>query len=143
VNTQAGSPFSAAAGILLLVLTGFGGARADDGASADAERRELWTGRMYTSSYRAGICVNGRGELRGTLYLRRADGVVDRYTVFGRTTGEDVTASHSSGHVFIGRFVSPELVQGELTLKNGHRMTVRAARSRDVEVDGDCRLTRQ
>jgi hypothetical protein len=140
MSARAGRPLFAAAGILVFVFAAFGGAPAEDGgASAAAERRELWTGSMYTSTYRAGICIGAGGDLRGMLYLRRADGVVDRYTVFGKVAGEDVTAGHSSGHVFMGRFVSPELVQGELTLKNGHRMNVRAARSHTAEMDEDCR----
>ena len=111
-------------------------------AEAEKERRELWTGRLYTSTYRAGICINDRGALRGAVYLRQLGGAVDRYTVSGTVEDGRVTARHGSGHVFQGYFVSESEVEGELTLKNGRKLRVLAARGQNAEVDEDCRLLR-
>ena len=107
------------------------------------ERRELWTGSLYSSTYRAGICIKSNGDVYGALYLRQATGAVDRYTVFGKIDGERITARHHSGHEFKGRFVSADAVRGELTLKNGHKLDVRASRSPEPEVDEFCRLVQQ
>jgi hypothetical protein len=112
-------------------------------AAPGEERRELWTGSMYTSTYRAGVCIKSTGEVYGALYLRQANGEVDRYTISGTVDGENITARHHSGHEFKGRFVSEDTVQGKLTLKNGHRFDVRAARGPEPEVDEFCRLVRQ
>ena len=112
-------------------------------ASSGEERRELWTGSLYSSTYRAGICIKSNGEVYGALYLRQAGGVVDRYTISGKVDGDRITAKHHSGHEFKGRFASENTVQGELTLKNGHKMNVRALRGPEPEVDEFCRLLRQ
>ena len=112
-------------------------ARADDG-----ERRELWTGSMYSSTYRAGICIRNNGDIYGALYLRQAGGAVDRYTLTGKVDGDRITARHHSGHEFKGRFTG-DTVQGELTLKSGRKLDVRALRGPEPEVDEFCRLVRQ
>jgi len=110
---------------------------------AQTERRELWTGSLYSSTYRAGICIKSNGEVYGALYLRQITGAVDRYTISGRAEGERITARHYSGHEFRGRFVSRDRLQGELTLKNGHKLEVRASRGPEPEVDELCRLVQQ
>ena len=107
------------------------------------ERRELWTGSLYSSTYRAGICIKSNGDVYGALYLRQANGAVDRYTISGEVDGASITARHNSGHEFKGRFVSDDTVQGELTLKNGHKLNVRALRGPEPEVDAFCRLVQQ
>jgi len=112
-------------------------------AASDEERRELWTGSLYSSTYRAGICIKSNGDVYGALYLRQANGAVDRYTISGRVDGERITARHNSGHEFTGRFVSEDTVQGKLTLKNGHKLNVQASRGPEPEVDEFCRLVRQ
>ena len=112
-------------------------------ALAGEERRELWTGSLYSSTYRAGICIKSNGDMYGALYLRQAAGAVDRYTISGKVDGEHITARHHSGHEFTGRFASENTVQGELTLKNGHKLAVRALRGPAPEVDEFCRLVRQ
>ena len=112
-------------------------------ASSGEESRELWTGSLYSSTYRAGICIKSNGDVYGALYLRQATGVVDRYTISGKVDGERITARHHSGHEFRGRFTPEGTVQGELTLNNGHKMTVRALRGPEPEVDEFCRLVRQ
>jgi len=113
------------------------------GASPDEERRELWTGRLYSSTYRAGLCIKSNGDLYGTVYLRQINGAVDRYTIFGKIDGERITARHNSGHEFRGRFLSQDMVQGRLTLKNGYTIDVRALRGPEPEMDEFCRLAQQ
>jgi len=110
---------------------------------AKKERRELWTGSLYSSTYRAGVCIKRDGEVYGALYLRQAGGAVDRYTITGTVEGDRITARHHSGHEFKGRFVSEDRVQGELTLKTGHTIEVRAVRGPEPEVDEFCRLVQQ
>ena len=113
------------------------------GASPAEERRELWTGSLYSSTYRAGICIKSNGDMYGALYLRQANGAVDRYSIVGKVEGNRITASHHSGHEFKGSFVSEDTVRGELTLKNGYKMDVQALRSREPEMDAFCRLVQQ
>jgi hypothetical protein len=98
---------------------------------------------MYSSTYRAGICIKSNGDVYGALYLRQAGGAVDRYTLSGQFDGERITVRHNSGHEFQGSFISEDTVQGELTLKNGHKMHVHALRGPEPEVDEFCRLVRQ
>ena len=112
-------------------------------AAPDEERRELWTGSLYSSTYRAGICIKSDGDVYGAVYLRQAGGAVDRYTISGKIDGDRITARHNSGHEFKGRFVSEDTVQGKLTLSNGHKMNVRALRGPEPEVDEFCRLVQQ
>jgi len=112
-------------------------------ASSGEEQRELWTGRLYSSTYRAGICIKSNGDMHGALYLRQANGAVDRYTVVGKIDGDLITATHHSGHKFKGRFTSKDTVRGELTLKNGYKLKVRAQRSPNPEVDEFCQLIQQ
>lgn len=126
------------AAALLAAACGTAGAVSD--AAADEERREIWTGSLYSSTYRAGICINAHGDLRGAVYLRQITGAVDRYTVSGKVEDDRITAAHHSGHEFRGRFASPDSVRGELKLKNGRTLEVRAARSQNAEVDESCRL---
>jgi len=111
-------------------------------ASPGEERRELWTGSLYSSTYRAGICIKSDGNVYGALYLRQANGAVDRYTISGRVDGDRITARHNAGHEFKGRFID-DTVQGELTLKNGYKLNVRALRGPEPEVDEFCRLVQQ
>ena len=111
--------------------------------AADGERRELWTGSLYSSTFRAGICIKSNGDIYGAVYLRQAGGAVDRYTISGKVDGDGITARHHSGHEFKGYFASGDTVQGDLTLKNGHKLNVRALRGPEPEVDEFCRLVRQ
>jgi hypothetical protein len=112
-------------------------------ASPDEERRELWTGRLYSSTYRAGICIKSDGEVYGAVYLRQVGGAVDRYTISGQVEGERITARDYSGHEFKGRVDSKATVRGKLTLSNGHKLNVRALRGPEPEVDEFCRLVQQ
>jgi hypothetical protein len=127
----------------ILFLTAFVQHLAPFARAADGERRELWTGSMYSSTYRAGVCIRSNGDIYGALYLRQSNGAVDRYTLSGKVEGDRITARHTSGHEFEGHFASGDTVEGELTLKNGHKLKVQALRGPEPEVDELCRLVRQ
>lgn len=107
---------------------------------AEDELRELWTGRLYTSTYRAGVCVRPDGDLRGVLLLRLASGAVDVYHFQGRMENGDITARHSSGHKFQGRFADENAVVGKIVLKSGRRVDLRGRRVRGTILSTDtCR----
>ena len=108
-------------------------------AQHPGERTELWTGSLYTSTYRAGLCFSPRGTIRGVLHLRLKNGKVDVYHITGLLHGNEMEASHSSGHKFTGEFVAADRVEGVITLKNGMKIELSARRERGVPLaPGDC-----
>lgn len=103
-----------------------------------AEVTELWTGSLYSSSYRAGLCFSAQGAVRGVLLLRLANGKTDVYHIVGKVKNNEIEASHSSGHTFKGRLLSSNKVQGVISLKNGMKIKVDGKRLQDVPVTEDC-----
>jgi hypothetical protein len=101
-------------------------------ARKPVETTELWTGGIYTSTYRAGLCFSPRGTIRGVLFLRLKNGKVDVYHITGAVHGNEIEASHSSGHKFRGELVSPDRVEGVITLKNGMKIEISGRRERGV-----------
>lgn len=105
----------------------------------NVEVNELWTGSLYTSSYRVGICFSSTGSIRGVLNLRLANGQVDVYHFYGTVNNNKVFASHSSGHIFNGELIGNEIVKGEIQLKNGFKVNLEGKRVQDVElIKEDC-----
>ena len=100
--------------------------------AAPVEVRELWTGSLYTSSFRVGMCVSAQGAARGVLHLRLANGQVDVYHFNGSVKDNAVAASHSSGHTFRGRLSAPDKVEGTINLKNGMKIKLEGKRIQDV-----------
>lgn len=112
-------------------------------ASADAptpaEVTELWTGSLYTSTFRVGLCFSAQGKVRGVLHLRLANGQVDVYHFEGSVKDNAIEASHSSGHRFKGRLSAPDKVEGTISLKNGMKIKLEGKRVQDVPLaSGDC-----
>ncbi|MDR1659562.1 MAG: hypothetical protein LBR94_04360 [Desulfovibrio sp.] len=108
-------------------------------AQQSVETTELWTGSIYTSSYRAGLCFSPQGTIRGVLRLRLKNGKVDVYHFAGVIHGYEIEASHSSGHKFRGELVAPDRVEGVIVLKNGMKIEISGRRERDVPlVPEDC-----
>lgn len=107
------------------------------GAGPD-EVTELWTGTIYTASYRVAVCVRPDGALRGVLYLRGYTGNVDVYHIHGHVTGNRVEASHSSGHHFTGRLDGGDAVTGTIRLKSGMSINLKGHRRKGVPVTPDC-----
>lgn len=106
-------------------------------SSPFGEMSELWTGALYTSTYRVGVCVSANGAVRGALLLRLADGQIDEYHFSGTVKNNHIEARHSSGHQFSGRLVSRERVEGRISLKNGMNIFLEGKRSLDVPLNYD------
>ena len=105
------------------------------GASgAPVEVRELWTGSLYSSTYRVGVCISAQGTVRGVVQLRLYNGKVDVYHIDGTVLNNDIEAHHSSGHKFKGRLVSADSVEGVISLKNGMNVRLEGKRAHDVEL---------
>lgn len=121
-------------------------ATAPDGAAPSAvgnvapvEVRELWTGSLYTSTFRMGMCFSARGKVRGVLHLHLANGQVDVYHFYGSVKDNVVAASHSSGHILHGRLSAPDKVEGMINLKNGMKIKFEGKRIYDVPLASeDC-----
>ena len=108
--------------------------------AAKEERRELWTGSLYTSTYRIGLCVKPSGEARGVVLLRIYNGDVDVYHVEGTVRNGRITARHHSGHTFEGKYDSSDRASGTITLKSGRRISLKAKRTPDARLtEDDCR----
>ena len=103
------------------------------------EVTELWEGEVLTSRFRAAVCINARGELRGAALLRTRGGQVDVYHLEGTVRDGRVEARHpSSGHRFTGRLMDDGKAGGTLRLKNGLSFAIDARRTPDVPVTEDC-----
>ena len=109
-------------------------------ADEDAgEVRELWIGKMYTSTFRVGICYSPEGNVRGVALLKQRNGDVDVYHIFGVLRDNEIQARHASGHIFRGRLVSEENVEGVITLKSGLRVRLEGRREHNAHLaDEDC-----
>ena len=101
-------------------------------ANAPVEVRELWTGSLYSSTYRVGVCVSAQGTVRGVVHLRLYNGKVDVYHIDGTVRNNDIEAHHSSGHSFKGRLASADKVEGVISLKNGMNIRLEGKRIHDA-----------
>ena len=100
----------------------------------DREITELWTGSLYSSTYRAGLCVAPNGDVRGVLHLKLANGEVSVYHFYGEMRQGRIEVSHSSGHVFKGHLPTEDAVEGTVRLKNGMRIRMEGKRSHNVRL---------
>ena len=96
------------------------------------EVTELWTGSLFTSTYRVGLCFSSLGTIRGVVHLRLKNGKVDVYHIKGTVNGNKIKASHSSGHKFKGELVGSDRVKGSITLKSGLRIELDGRREHDA-----------
>ena len=103
-------------------------------SGSPVEVRELWTGSLYSSTYRVGVCVSAQGNVRGVVQLRLYNGKVDVYHIDGTVQNNEIEAHHSSGHKFKGRLASADTVEGVISLKNGMNIKLEGKRSHDVEL---------
>ena len=101
-------------------------------ANTPVEVRELWTGSLYSSTYRVGVCVSAQGAVRGVVHLRLYNGKVDVYHIDGTVRNNDIEAHHSSGHSFKGRLASADKVEGVISLKNGMNVRLEGKRIHDA-----------
>ena len=102
--------------------------------SNPVEVRELWTGSLYSSTYRVGLCFSAQGKVRGVVQLRLYNGKVDVYHIDGTVQNNDIEAHHSSGHKFKGRLASADTVEGVISLKNGMNIKLEGKRAHDVQL---------
>ncbi len=100
--------------------------------SGPGEVTELWTGRVLTATFRAGMCFSADGKARGVLLLRHANGQEDTYHLSGSIRANAFELSHSSGHSFTGRLTGPRSMEGRVRLKNGLRLSLEGERTPDV-----------
>ena len=103
-------------------------------SGSPVEVRELWTGSLYSSTYRVGVCVSAQGNVRGVVQLRLYNGKVDVYHIDGTVQNNDIEAHHSSGHKFKGRLASADTVEGVISLKNGMNIKLEGKRAHDVQL---------
>lgn len=103
-----------------------------------AERSEVWDGKMYSSTFRAAMCVAPDGKARGVLLLRQRSGKVDTYHFYGEERNGVIAVSHSSGHKLEARHTTPTSVQGSLRLANGMKLSFDAVRNTSGRVSDDC-----
>ena len=103
-------------------------------SGSPVEVRELWTGSLYSSTYRVGVCFSAQGTVRGVVQLRLYNGKVDVYHIDGTVLNNDIEAHHSSGHKFKGRLVSADTVEGVISLKNGMNVRLEGKRTHGVEL---------
>ena len=103
-------------------------------SGSPVEVRELWTGSLYSSTYRVGLCFSAQGKVRGVVHLRLYNGKVDVYHIDGTVQNNDIEAHHSSGHKFKGRLASADTVEGVISLKNGMNIKLEGKRAHDVEL---------
>ena len=101
-------------------------------SDSPVEVRELWTGSLYSSTYRVGVCVSPQGKVRGVVHLRLYNGKVDVYHIDGTVQNNEIEAHHSSGHKFKGRLVSADTVEGVISLKNGMNIKLEGKRTHDI-----------
>ena len=109
-------------------------AQKSDASGSPVEVRELWTGSLYSSTYRVGVCVSAQGNVRGVVHLRLYNGKVDVYHIDGTVQNNDIEAHHSSGHKFKGRLASADTVEGVISLKNGMNIKLEGKRAHDVQL---------
>ncbi len=101
---------------------------------------ELWTGSLYSSTYRAGACISPQGKVEGVLILRLKNGDEDVYHFSGTRNIQGILdLRHPSGHSFKGSFVSATAIQGKVKTKNGFTVTLKGKRQQHVLLGEKCR----
>lgn len=123
---------------VLLLCCACGVADAATPGADGKERTEVWEGKMYSSTFRAAMCVAPNGRARGVLLLRRRSGEVDIYHFYGVEKDGVIAVAHGSGHKLEARHATPTTVQGSLRLANGMKFSFDATRSTAGRVSEDC-----
>lgn len=100
--------------------------------------QELWHGKIYSSTYKAGVCIEANGELKGVLKLKTAKGDIDTYHFYGHFQNNKIYAKHGSGHMFNGAFLSDKNVGGKIALKNGYTLSIKGKRTKNVQLTDNC-----
>ncbi|MBO4368843.1 MAG: hypothetical protein J5803_01895 [Desulfovibrio sp.] len=109
-------------------------------ASCEEERKELWSGTIYTSTFRCGFCFAKNGQARGVLLLKTLFGQVDVYHLYGTISANGrVDVRHSSGHHVVGQAYPDNSVKGSITLGSGKTLSFTGKRTQNVRLaPSDC-----
>ncbi len=100
---------------------------------------ELWTGSLYSSTYKAGVCIASDGAVRGVLHLRLKGGQVDTYHFYGQQSADGrIKAKHSSGHRFEGYFINDHIIKGNVRTKGGFSVKLEGKREQGVVLTDSC-----
>ncbi len=114
---------------LLLVFFAASPAFAVETTATGAEHvTELWEGKALAASFRVGMCHNAKGDAKGVLLLRHANGQEDVYHLYGTLKNNEFSLAHSSGHTFTGRLTGYDRMEGKARLKNGLRLALSGKR---------------
>ncbi|MCE5244750.1 MAG: hypothetical protein ABFD98_15425 [Syntrophobacteraceae bacterium] len=95
-------------------------------AAMGKECTGVWKMRHLFVTAKAGVEQEG-SRIRGVAHVQGLSGRIDAYHFAGTFHGGEITAFHSDGHSFRGRFSGPEEISGVLTTKTGMRLEIRAA----------------
>ncbi len=101
---------------------------------------ELWSGSLYTSTYKAGVCLDPQGNVQGVLILRLKNGDEDVYHFKGTKDIQGLLSlKHKSGHSFKGYFESATSIKGKVKTKNGFTVKLQGERQQNVLLGDHCR----
>ncbi len=102
-------------------------------------QKELWSGRMYSSTFKAGVCIDNKGDVRGVLFLRLKEGKISTYTYSGsKNSNNEFNLRHHSGHSFKGKFESDSVVSGKVKTKNGYTVNLKGKRTLNAPLGPRC-----
>ncbi len=90
---------------------------------------EVWEGRCLLARAVAEVERDG-ANIRGVVFLKEPFREVSTYHFSGEITGDEVFASHYTGHRFRGRLIGDGRISGVLTTKTGERLTIDIIRRR-------------
>ncbi len=94
---------------------------------------ELWTGKLYSSKYKAGACFDTEGNAQGVLILTLKDGQEDVYHFHGTKNIQGILQlKHNSGHTFTGQFENATTIKGTVTTKNGFTVKLKGKREQNA-----------
>ena len=65
-------------------------------------------------------------------------GDVDVYHIYGHLENNSFRATHSSGHLFIGRLTGPDTMEAKIRLSSGKKLSLEGRRKHGVKVTSDC-----
>ncbi len=109
-------------------------------AHAKEIQGELWSGSIYTATFKAGVCVNANDAVHGVLLLRQRNGQVDSYHFSGNKNLNNIfNVRHNDGHTFSGKITSEHSVEGIVKLHQGISIPLKGKREQNVVLGENCR----
>ncbi len=109
-------------------------------ASAQEIRGELWSGSIYSSTFKAGVCIDDQDAVHGVLLLRQRNGQEDSYHFYGNKNLKEVFhLRHNDGHIFSGKITGEHSVSGTVKLRQGISIPLQGKREQNVLLGTQCR----